>query len=141
MALAGRSKGLIPVWLVVGAFIASLVWLVGWASLTPVVPAIYGVVSGVLFFLYGLDKRAARLDRRRVPERRLQALALLGGWPGALLAQQLFRHKTRKLRFQVVFWLIVLLHLVVLGALLLAHGIEGWRNELWPELSRLLGNG
>ncbi|RYM12717.1 DUF1294 domain-containing protein [Pseudomonas aeruginosa] len=35
---------------------------------------------------------------------------LLGGWPGALVAQQVFRHKTRKLSFQLVFWGIVLLH-------------------------------
>ena len=37
---------------------------------------------------------------------------LLGGWPGALIAQQVFRHKTRKASFQTVFWLIVLVHQV-----------------------------
>ncbi|WP_147463771.1 DUF1294 domain-containing protein, partial [Pseudomonas amygdali] len=37
----------------------------------------------------------------------------LGGWPGALLAQQVFRHKTRKVSFQIVFWLIVLAHQVL----------------------------
>ncbi len=32
---------------------------------------------------------------------------LMGGWPGALIAQQAFRHKTRKVSLQVVFWAIV----------------------------------
>jgi uncharacterized membrane protein YsdA (DUF1294 family) len=39
-------------------------------------------------------------------------MELVGGWPGALLAQQVFRHKTRKLSYQVVFWTIVVLHAV-----------------------------
>jgi len=47
---------------------------------------------------------------------------LLGGWPGALLAQQRFRHKTRKLSYQAVFWLIVLLHQVFWIDLLFLQG-------------------
>jgi uncharacterized membrane protein YsdA (DUF1294 family) len=74
--------------------------------------AAYGVVSLVAFLLYWNDKRKARTDAWRTPENVLHAVALAGGWPGALLAQQLFRHKTRKVSFQVVFWFIVLLHQV-----------------------------
>ncbi|WP_434570640.1 DUF1294 domain-containing protein [Pseudomonas sp. Z3-6] len=74
--------------------------------------AAYGVVSLVAFLLYWSDKRKARADAWRTPENVLHALELAGGWPGALLAQQLFRHKTRKVSFQVVFWFIVLLHQV-----------------------------
>ena len=40
----------------------------------------------------------------------LHEVEILGGWPGALLAQQLLRHKTKKTSYQVVFWLIVLMH-------------------------------
>lgn len=72
----------------------------------------YGVVSAVAFLLYWSDKRKARADTWRTPENVLHAVELAGGWPGALLAQQLFRHKTRKVSFQVVFWFIVLLHQV-----------------------------
>ncbi|KQW32990.1 MULTISPECIES: DUF1294 domain-containing protein [Pseudomonas] len=72
----------------------------------------YGVVSVVAFLLYWSDKRKARADTWRTPENVLHAVELAGGWPGALLAQQLFRHKTRKVSFQVVFWFIVLLHQV-----------------------------
>lgn len=63
-------------------------------------------------FLYWSDKRKARADTWRTPENVLHAVELAGGWPGALLAQQVFRHKTRKVSFQLVFWLIVLLHQV-----------------------------
>jgi uncharacterized membrane protein YsdA (DUF1294 family) len=70
----------------------------------------YGVVSAVAFLLYWSDKRKARADAWRTPENILHAVELAGGWPGALLAQQVFRHKTRKVSFQVVFWFIVVLH-------------------------------
>jgi uncharacterized membrane protein YsdA (DUF1294 family) len=62
------------------------------------------------FIAYALDKSAARNNRWRVPERALHILALMGGWPGALAAQQLFRHKSRKRSFQLVFWATVFVH-------------------------------
>ncbi len=98
-----------------------------WLRAVSVIPlAAYGVVSVLAFFLYWGDKRKARADTWRTPENVLHAVELAGGWPGALLAQQVFRHKTRKVSFQLVFWLIVLLHQVFwidqlfLGAHLLA---------------------
>ncbi|VVM38954.1 hypothetical protein PS858_01298 [Pseudomonas fluorescens] len=84
-------------------------WLRG-ISLIPL--AAYGIVSVLAFFLYWSDKRKARTDRWRTPENVLHAVELAGGWPGALLAQQVFRHKTRKVSFQLLFWVIVLLHQV-----------------------------
>ncbi|WP_407309275.1 DUF1294 domain-containing protein [Pseudomonas sp. nanlin1] len=71
---------------------------------------IYLVASAVAFALYGSDKRRARQARQRTPEKVLHGLELCGGWPGALLAQQMLRHKTRKVSFQVTFWLIVAVH-------------------------------
>jgi uncharacterized membrane protein YsdA (DUF1294 family) len=84
-------------------------WLRG-VSLIPL--AAYGIVSVLAFFLYWSDKRKARTDCWRTPENVLHAVELAGGWPGALLAQQVFRHKTRKVSFQLLFWVIVLLHQV-----------------------------
>ncbi|MCW8279158.1 DUF1294 domain-containing protein [Pseudomonas sp. PCH199] len=84
-------------------------WLRG-ISLVPLVA--YGIVSVLAFLLYWSDKHKARTDQWRTPENVLHALEFAGGWPGALLAQQVFRHKTRKISFQLVFWLIVLLHQV-----------------------------
>lgn len=74
------------------------------------------VVSVAAFVVYGIDKRRAQRNRRRIPERNLHLLSLLGGWPGAFVGQRVFRHKTQKLSFQIVFLLCVILHLVILVA-------------------------
>jgi uncharacterized membrane protein YsdA (DUF1294 family) len=76
----------------------------------PVVALWYFGVSLLTFILYRHDKMRAGDGGWRIPENWLHAAELLGGWPGALLAQQLYRHKTRKVSFQVVFWVIVLAH-------------------------------
>ena len=70
----------------------------------------YAVMSTITVVAYYLDKRAARLGQPRTREITLHVLELLGGWPGALLAQRLFRHKNAKIGYQVVFWLIVAAH-------------------------------
>lgn len=76
-----------------------------------IIPACFYVGMSVLtFFLYWRDKQQARNEGWRTPEKVLHGAELLGGWPGALIAQQAFRHKTRKLSYQTLFWLIVLLH-------------------------------
>ncbi|AYG45265.1 DUF1294 domain-containing protein [Pseudomonas sp. Leaf58] len=74
--------------------------------------ALYPAMSLISLLLYWQDKRQARTQAWRTPEKVLHASELLGGWPGALLAQQLFRHKTRKVWYQLVFWGIVLMHQV-----------------------------
>lgn len=72
--------------------------------------AAYGLVSLLTFFLYWSDKRKAQGNEWRTPEKVLHAAELAGGWPGALVAQQVLRHKTRKVSYQASFWLIVVLH-------------------------------
>lgn len=84
--------------------------------------ALYPAVSLVSLLLYWQDKQQARTQAWRTPEKVLHASELLGGWPGALLAQQLFRHKTRKVSYQAVFWGIVLLHQVFWADHLLLGG-------------------
>ena len=78
--------------------------------LWPLQPAIWGLymaLSLATFIVYAGDKRAARLGQWRVAENTLHGLALAGGWPGALLAQHLLRHKTSKPDFRRLFWLTV----------------------------------
>jgi uncharacterized membrane protein YsdA (DUF1294 family)/cold shock CspA family protein len=74
------------------------------------------VIAVLTFILFGLDKRAALNDRQRVPENTLHLLSLAGGWPGALLARPLFRHKTRKQPFRTIFWLVVVINIALVGA-------------------------
>ena len=78
---------------------------------------VVAVMSLVCFIAYGIDKRRAVRGGRRVPERTLHAMALCGGWPGAILGQRQFRHKTQKVSFRIVFWLVVVLHLTIVGAI------------------------
>ncbi|HDS1734650.1 DUF1294 domain-containing protein [Pseudomonas sp. BP8] len=81
-----------------------------WSGQSWLALAAYPLLSLISLLLYWQDKQQARTQARRTPEKVLHASELLGGWPGALLAQQLFRHKTRKLSFQLTFWGIVALH-------------------------------
>lgn len=84
---------------VVVAFGATLV-----AGNTPVwAGLLYGVLSALCFVVYAVDKSAAVAGRWRISENTLLGLGLLGGWPGAILAQQVFRHKIRKRRYMLVF--------------------------------------
>jgi uncharacterized membrane protein YsdA (DUF1294 family) len=62
----------------------------------------YAVAGALTFALFGWDKHQARRGGRRVPEARLHALALAGGFAGAWLGMLAFRHKTRKPAFRAV---------------------------------------
>ena len=71
------------------------------------IAAAYLSLGIITFAVYAWDKAAARRGAWRVPEATLHVLAVLGGWPGALAAQQVLRHKTRKQPFRTVFWFTV----------------------------------
>ncbi len=73
---------------------------------------IYVSMSLFSVLQYWCDKHNAQTGQWRIAEKQLHAVELLGGWPGAFLAQQLLRHKTQKASFQTAFWLIVALHQV-----------------------------
>lgn len=83
--------------------------------LPPAVLWMYAGASVLAALLLGFDKRAAIAGRRRIAERTLQASALCCGWPGALVAMAVLRHKTAKYGFQQVFWCAVLLNCSVLA--------------------------
>lgn len=76
------------------------------------------VMGLVTFVVYGQDKKQARLGRRRVPEQTLHTLELAFGWLGAFVGQRVYRHKTSKASYQKVFWLIGMVHLVLLVGVL-----------------------
>jgi uncharacterized membrane protein YsdA (DUF1294 family) len=76
---------------------------------------IVAVMSLVCFIAYGLDKRQAANGGRRVSERTLHLMAFLGAWPGALIGQRHYRHKTQKVTFRIVFWSVVVLHVAIVG--------------------------
>lgn len=65
------------------------------------------LISLLAFALVRGDKKRAQQDAWRIPERVLHGVEWLGGWPGSLLAQRLYRHKVSKPSYQVMFWFIV----------------------------------
>jgi uncharacterized membrane protein YsdA (DUF1294 family) len=83
-----------------------------------VILTIYLIASVITFLVYAQDKSAAKHGRWRTKESTLHGLALTGGWPGALLAQKVLRHKSSKAAFQRVFWLTVVVNVGVVGWLM-----------------------
>lgn len=94
----------------------------------------YLLASLILVYLFWADKRRALRGRWRIPENNLHLAELLGGWPGTLVAQQLFRHKTRKGSYLFTLWLIIVLHQLFWLDKLLLDG-----RFVWHWLTPLLG--
>jgi uncharacterized membrane protein YsdA (DUF1294 family)/cold shock CspA family protein len=88
--------------------------IVGVSVLTTKIPslilALYIFGSLFTFIMYAADKSAARKGNWRTKESTLHLLSLAGGWPGALIAQQELRHKSKKQSFRSVFWVTVLIN-------------------------------
>ena len=85
----------------------NLGWL--WAYLIGINVATFG--------LYGYDKRVAGGDATRVPERILHLCELLGGTPAGFIGQRVFHHKTQKGSYQLRFWIIVGIQVLVIALL------------------------
>ena len=89
-----------------------------------IILGLYVVASGVTFFVYAHDKAAAKRNGWRTPENTLHVLSLLGGWPGAFVAQKRLRHKSQKVSYRIAFWATVLANCVGLGWLLSPSGAD-----------------
>ena len=91
-------------------FIGALGVAAGQGAVWRAVPIVYLVMSVATFAVYAWDKWRAKRSGERVAEATLHLLEMLGGWPGALIAQHWLRHKVAKRPYQVRFWVIVLVH-------------------------------
>ena len=92
------------------------------AKLPLYIVLVYAGLSVCTFIAYWWDKLKAKAGKWRTPEATLQFMALLGGWPGALLAQNYLRHKSQKRAFLTGFWFSVLVNLAALGGLVWQGG-------------------
>ncbi|MDT4897015.1 MAG: hypothetical protein QOH25_2092 [Acidobacteriota bacterium] len=106
------------------SFLAALAALaaVGWLALHWL--ALYYVASIITYGIYAQDKTAAQNAGRRIPESTLHLMSLVGGWPGALIAQVVLRHKTRKPSFLIGYWFTVIVNCIALGVIV-------WKG-VWP---------
>jgi uncharacterized membrane protein YsdA (DUF1294 family) len=100
-------------------FFALLVGLVALDQAPVLLLAPYCLFSVVGFAMYRVERGAWR-----TPEANLHAIALLGGWPGALVARRVFRHKTTKQPFRTIFWGTVIANCAALAWLLV--NMPGW---------------
>lgn len=101
----------IPAFAVVYLLVA-VVWRVpAWVA------GLYVAASLVCFVFYAADKSAAVAGRWRVSESTLIFLGLACGWPGAIVAQQVLRHKSNKAQFRSAFWGSVVLNVLAFVAL------------------------
>ncbi|MGH8027966.1 MAG: DUF1294 domain-containing protein [Pseudoxanthomonas sp.] len=122
--------GRVPRKMIASVFLAmlGLAWVLG--KVPAVLPLGCAAMSLATFLYYAMDKSAARHGQWRIQEGTLHLLSLLGGWPGALFAQGMLRHKTVKQPFQRIFWLTVVGNLIFLGWL--------WANGKASELDAWL---
>ncbi|HUS98561.1 MAG TPA: DUF1294 domain-containing protein [Hyphomicrobiaceae bacterium] len=93
-------------------------------------------INLVTFAIFAWDKYSAINGQWRIPEKTLLILALVGGTPGAIAAQQRLRHKTRKQPFRAQLILIASLHVLLLVAL----AIPFTRQLLLDQLHLLLAS-
>ena len=117
----GRS--VLPL-LFAAAFLLFIGAAVFYGRLPVAILGLYGAASVVAFIAYWSDKSAAKRNQWRTQESTLHLFALLGGWPGALAAQRVFRHKTSKSSFQAAYWITVVLNCTALGWLLSPYGAQ-----------------
>lgn len=88
---------------------------------TRVLPVYYLILGLISIFITIWDKLAAKRRARRVPERTLMLLGLLGGALPMYAAMLAIRHKTRHKKFMIGLPLLILLH-IALAALLVRYG-------------------
>lgn len=105
------------------AFLMLVIIALLFGTLPYLLPILYLEASLFTYWLYQADKNAAIAQQtQRLPEESLQMFSLIGGWPGALVAQKKLAHKRSKPLFQREFWLIVLANCILLVWLLSQHG-------------------
>lgn len=114
LRLKKAKTGSVMPLLLVMLFFAGLLLACWQGKLSTYIVAAYLLLSVVTYLSYWLDKRKAQSGRWRTAESTLQFMSLLGGWPGALLAQRYLRHKSQKRSFLWQFWFTVVLNLAVL---------------------------
>ena len=96
---------------------------------------LYLTASIITFIAYAIDKSAAQNDRWRTQESTLHLFGLVGGWPGALIAQKTLRHKSKKQEFQTIFWVTVIANCFTLGWLLVTKSGSTFLSSILGQIA------
>ena len=124
-----KRPGVLPAVLVSAAFLGAIGLTVANGYLPPLILYIYLGCNVVAFIAYAIDKAAAQRGLWRISEKTLHLFALAGGWPGAWIAQQSFRHKTKKAEFRSVFRVTVVANCIALAYLYTSAG-QAWLDRM-----------
>jgi uncharacterized membrane protein YsdA (DUF1294 family)/cold shock CspA family protein len=111
-----------------GTFLVVLAFSVLSHKIPPLILWVYLALSVITFLVYAFDKSAAKDGAWRTPESTLHWLSIAGGWPGALIAQQLLRHKSKKQSFRTVFWFTVVINCGALAWVYTPAGAESIKS-------------
>jgi uncharacterized membrane protein YsdA (DUF1294 family)/cold shock CspA family protein len=111
-----RPETALPGALATAAYAAVLAWAISNDRLPFETMFVVLGLSAITYVVYPLDKYKAQTGRWRTPESALHLLEFAGGWPGAWIAQQTLRHKSRKRGYRIAFWMMVALHCAALAA-------------------------
>ncbi len=111
-------------WLALLLFIFLYLSLSVGGGVPPIFAALYVLVSVLTIGVYAFDKWSSIRGGWRVSETTLLLLGLVGGWPGAIIAQQAIRHKSKKPSFRRAFWATVVINVAVF--LFLNSQLRAW---------------
>ena len=127
-----KKAGAAGAFIVAGAFLSLVVLSAISGKIPLMVLCVYLGASLITYFVYAFDKVAAKDGAWRTSEGTLHWLSIVGGWPGALIAQQTLRHKSRKQSFRSVFWVTVALNLGILAWICTPSGagmVDSWLGK------------
>lgn len=117
----------------VGGFF-TILYLLHQSEIIPVdIIYLYAGMSVAAFLMYAKDKNAAKVGEWRTAEDTLHVLSMLGGWPGAKIAQSFLRHKSKKMSFKVTYWITVGMNCGALYWLTTPAG-GGWLNTILKNI-------
>ncbi|MBP6699795.1 MAG: cold shock and DUF1294 domain-containing protein [Halioglobus sp.] len=135
-----KQSGAVGAFIAAGGFLALVALLIFSGKIPSLIFWVYLGASLVTYFVYAFDKVAAKDGAWRTSEGTLHWLSLAGGWPGALIAQQTLRHKSKKQSFRSAFWVTVALNVGMFAWLFTPTGagiVQSWIGEG----SSLIGSG
>ena len=132
----GAARGKPGALIATSLFLGLVAYSVFAARLPALILWVYVAVSLITYLVYAFDKTAAKDGAWRIREATLHWLSLAGGWPGALIAQQTLRHKSRKRSFRSVFWMTVFVNVGIFAWILTPTGSGVFQSWIGGVMQR-----
>jgi uncharacterized membrane protein YsdA (DUF1294 family) len=99
-------------------YLTSIIYYQSLYELPFIIIYVLAACNVAAFIFYGIDKLAAVKHWQRIPEKYFYLLALCFSWPGSLLGQIIFNHKTSKFSFRLRFYAMVVVNIILFAGVL-----------------------